>query len=321
MLTYLPTIPTFTAPRRATRPGRRAPPTLRCRPGGPTRRVPTCSADVGVEPLLVQDERDLVDARCVDRRDHGVDGDVALQRYLALQALRNGLVAAADDDVGLNTPAAQLGHRVLGRLRLLFPRHQVGHQREVDVADVVPADVPPELADGLNERNDLDVADGAPDLDDDDVDVLVGQAPDAVLDLVGDVRDDLHRPAEVVSPALLVDDGAVDAARRGVGALGEALVDEAFVVPEVEIGLAAVLGDEHLAVLPGVHRPRVDVDVGVELAHRHPQPAALEEAPERGGGEALPERARDTAGDEDELAHATFGTPSITSRDRCTRPR
>ena len=171
------------------------------------------AAHVGVEALLMEDERDLVDARCVDRRDYCVDGDVALERDLALEALRDGLVAAADDDVRLNTAAAQLGHRVLRRLGLLLPRHQVGHQRQVDVADVVAADVPAELPDGLNERDDLDVTDGAADLDDDDVDVLVGQAPDAVLDLVGDVGDDLHRPAEEVTAALLLDHRAVDRRR------------------------------------------------------------------------------------------------------------
>ena len=119
------------------------------------------AAHVGVEPLFVQDERDLVDARRVDGGDHGVDGHVALQGDLALQALGDRLVAAADDDVGLDTPAAQLGHRVLRRLRLLLARHEEGHQGEVDVADVVPADVPAELADGLDEGDDLDVADGA----------------------------------------------------------------------------------------------------------------------------------------------------------------
>ena len=207
------------------------------------------TAHVGIEALLVQDERDLVDVGGVDGRDHGVDGDVALQRDLALQGLGNRLVAAADDDVRLDTAAAQLRHRVLRRLRLLLPRHEEWHQREVDVAHVVAADVPAELPDGLDERHDLDVADGAPDLDDDDVDVLVGQAPDAVLDLVGDVRDDLHRAPEVVTPPLLLDDGPVNSAGRRVGALGKALVDEALVVPEVEVGLAAVLGDEDLAVL------------------------------------------------------------------------
>ncbi len=240
---------------------------------------------------------------------------------LRLSALGDRLVAAAHDHVGLDSPAAQLGHRVLGRLGLLLPRDQEGHQRQVDVADVVPADVPAELADGLDEGDDLDVAHRAADLDDDDVDVLVGQAADAVLDLVGDVRDDLDGAPEEVAPPLLRDDRAVDAARRRVGALREVLVDEALVVSEVEVGLAAVLGDEDLAVLARVHRPRVHVDVGVELAHGHPQTAALEEPAERGGGEALPERARDTAGDEDELAHAAFGAASIASDVRCTRPR
>ena len=51
------------------------------------------------------------------------------------------------------------------------------------------------------------------DLDDDDVDVLVGQAPDAVLDLVGHVRDDLHGAAQEVAAALLLDHGAVDRRR------------------------------------------------------------------------------------------------------------
>ena len=259
--------------------------------------------------------------RCVDGRDHGVDGHVALQRDLALEALGDRLVAAADDHVGLDTAAAQLGHRVLGRLGLLLPRHEEGHQGQVDVADVVAADVPAELADGLDEGDDFDVTHRAADLHDDDVDVLVGQAADAVLDLVGDVRDDLYGAPEEVAPALLGDDRAVDAAGRRVGALGQVLVDEALVVPEVEVGLAAVLGDEDLAVLARVHRPGVHVDVGVEFAHRHPQATALEEPAERGGGETLPERTRDTTGDEDELAHAAFGAPSSSVNDRCTRPR
>ena len=72
----------------------------------------------------------------------------------------------------------------------------------MDVADVVAADVVAELPDRLEERQDLDVADGAADLGDHDVDVVGGEALDAPLDLVGDVRDDLHGLAEVVAAAL-----------------------------------------------------------------------------------------------------------------------
>ena len=94
---------------------------------------------------------------------------------------------------------------------------------------------------------------------------VAGDAPDALLDLVGDVRDDLDRAAEVVAAALLGDDRLVDPARRDVAELGQVLVDEALVVAEVEVGLGAVVGDEDLAVLVRRHRARVDVDVGVEL--------------------------------------------------------
>ena len=106
---------------------------------------------------------------------------------------------------------------------------------------------------------------------------------DAALDLVGDVRDDLHGLAEVVAPALGGEHRRVDRAGGGVGVAGEALVDEALVVAEVEVGLAAVVGDEHLAVLERVHRAGVDVDVRVELLHRDPQAPRLQQPTERGG--------------------------------------
>ena len=69
---------------------------------------------------------------------------------------------------------------------------------------------------------------------------------------------------------------------------------------EVEVGLGAVLGDEDLAVLERAHRPRVDVDVGIELLQLDPEAAADEEAADRGGGDALAEGRDDAAGDEEE---------------------
>ena len=98
-----------------------------------------------------------------------------------------------------------------------------------------------------------------------------GEPVDAPLDLVGDVRDHLHGLAEVVAAALGGEHRGVDRAGGGVRVAGEVLVDEPLVVPEVEVGLAAVVGDEHLAVLERVHRAGVDVDVRVELLHRDPQ--------------------------------------------------
>ena len=81
----------------------------------------------------------------------------------------------------------------------------------MDVEDVSGARLAAELADRLEERQRLDVADRAADLADHDVAVgLLGRAADAVLDLVGDVRDHLDGLAEVVALALPAQDAVPD---------------------------------------------------------------------------------------------------------------
>ena len=225
---------------------------------------------------------------------------------------RTGWSRAQDDDVGLDADAAQLLDRVLGRLRLeLAGGGERGQQRHVDVQDVGPPDVLAHLADGLEERQALDVADGPADLDDHDVRVAVaGDAPDPLLDLVGDVRDDLDRAAEVVAAALLGDDRLVDAAGRDVAELGQVLVDEPLVVAEVEVRLGAVVGDEDLAVLVRAHRARIHVDIRIELQDGDPQAARLEQAADAGGGDAFAERGGHASGHKDILRHGS-GPPGV----------
>ena len=116
----------------------------------------------------------------------------------------------------------------------------IGHQRQVHVDAVVAAELDAQLADGLEERQRLDVADRAADLDHADVGA-VGAELDAALDLVGDVRDHLHGRAEIVAAALLRDHALVDAAGGEVAVAAGGRAHEALVVAEVEVGLGAVL--------------------------------------------------------------------------------
>ena len=289
------------------------------------REVEQLEHDV-VEPLAAEHERHLVDGRDVARGDHLPGVDVAEEGDLLLHLLGQGAVDAAEQDVGRDADLAQLAHRVLGRLGLqLVGGGDVGHQREVDVDGVAAAELQAELADGLEEGQRLDVADRAADLDDDDV-VLAGDPAHGLLDLVGDVGDDLHGLAEVVAAPLLVDDRLVDLAGGVVVALGGQGVGEALVVAEVEVGLGAVVGDEDLAVLVGGHGARVDVDVGVELHQRDREAARLEDRADRGRGHALAEGGDDAAGDEDVLGRHVFSPwsddfQSDAVQDRSTRSR
>ena len=255
----------------------------------------------------MQDQRQLVDVRGVGGVDDRRLGDVAEAGDLALEVVGDRLLAAAHDHVGLDAAAAQLGDRVLRGLGLLLARRaDERHERDVDVADVVAADVVAELADRLEERQDLDVADGAADLGDHHVDVVGGDPLDAALDLVGDVRDHLDGLAEVVATTLGGEHRLVDRAGGGVRVARQVLVDEALVVAEVEVGLATVVGHEHLAVLERVHRARIDVDVRVELLERDPQAAELEQPTERGRGQPLAERAGHPSRHENVLRHGTI---------------
>jgi hypothetical protein len=97
---------------------------------------------------------------------------------------------------------------------------------------------------------------------------------------------------------LLGDHVGVDLAGGDVGHALEFGVEEPLVVAYVKVGLGAVVGDEHLPVLERVHGARIDVQVGVELLHGHPDPACLEQPPEARCRQAFAEAGCHSPGDE-----------------------
>ena len=159
-----------------------------------------------VEPLGMILQRHVVDRARVERLDHRRLRHVAEQSDLGAVALGNLALGAAQQDVGLDAVAGQLAHAVLGRLGLQLARGgEVRHQRRVDEHRLAAAEVVLQLADRLDERQALDVADGAADLADDEVEALdVGQRE--FLDRVGDVGNDLDGRAEIVAAPLAGDD-------------------------------------------------------------------------------------------------------------------
>src|ERR1700722_4052530 len=241
--------------------------------------------DVSIQALGVQHLRDVVNGRRVGCGDHGLLVYVAHQAYLAFQARVDRAVGASHDRIRLDADAAQRGYRVLGRLGLqLTGGTDVRQQADVQEETPVPANLVPDLADGLQERLRLDVTDGPAHLGDHHVDVVSGHLQDAGLDLVGDVRDDLHGVAEVGAAALVRDHRGVDLAGGDVGLTLQVGVEKPLVMADVEVGFCSVVGDEYLAVLERVHRAGVHVQVRVKLLHGDPQASELEQAAQAGRG-------------------------------------
>ena len=206
-------------------------------------------------------------------------------------------------DVRLYAGALQFLDGVLRGLGLqLAGGGQVGDVGEVYHQRVAPQ-FPLELADALEVGQGLDVAHGASYLGDDEVELIfVAQLLDVALDFIRDVRDDLDGLAQVVSAAFLVDDALVDAPRGDIICFGGLDAQEAFVVSQVQVGLVAVHGDVALAVLIGVQRARVDVDVRVELLDGYVVAAGLQQLADGGGDDAFAQGGGHSAGDENVLS-------------------
>ena len=161
---------------------------------------------------------------------------------------------------------------------LLATRTDERHQGDVDVTHIVTTYLVTPLANGLQERQNLDVAHGATNFGDDDIDIFGSDALNTAFDLVSDVRNDLHRAAEIIPAAFGCQNGLINRTRRGVRRPGEVFIDEPLVVTEIQIGFTTVVGDENFAVFERVHRAWVDVDVRIQFLHGDAQTTHLEQA-------------------------------------------
>src|SRR5713101_2829193 len=90
-------------------------------------------------------------------------------------------------------------------------------------------------------------------------------AVDAILNLVGDMRDYLDSPAQILAASLFPNHRRVHLPRRHIVALIGRFIRKPLVVAQVEIGLRAIVGHEHLAMLIRRHCSRINIDVGVQL--------------------------------------------------------
>ena len=244
--------------------------------GAATLQAETLDDEV-VQTLGMQHARNFVDGVDVFQADHRTLFDVGEQGDLAARGHIDRMVGAAHQHVRLQANGAQLLDRMLSRLGLgLAGSGDIRHQSQVHQHGALGAHFHTQLANGFEERLRLDIADGATNFHQGHVGIA-GTLDDATLDLVGDVRNDLNGRAQVITTALLAQHIFVHPTGGEVVALAHRGTDEALVVAQVEVGLGAVVGDEHLTVLERAHGARIDVDIRVQLEHGDLQAPRLQD--------------------------------------------
>lgn len=137
------------------------------------------------------------------------------------------------------------------------------HKTHVNAAEVIFSDPSGELTEGLDEWHSLNITDSAAQLNNTDLRDLLfvtdcrriaisevywnfGHAFDPIHDGIGHMRNDLDSFAQVVTSTLLVYHLLVYLAGGDVVVLGESDIEEALVIAEVEVNLAAVVQHIHL---------------------------------------------------------------------------
>ncbi len=137
-----------------------------------------------------------------------------------------------------------------------------------------------ELTDSLQKGQPLDVAHGAANFDNMHV-VFVRVQLDAALNFIGDMRDHLHGAPVIIPLPLLLQHVPVHLAGSDRAVLRQADVDEPLVMPQIQVGFRAVVGDEHFAMLNRIHRAGIDVQIRIQLLDRNRQPPAFEQSSQR----------------------------------------
>ncbi len=191
----------------------------------------------------------------------------------------------------MNTFLAQHPHTVLGRFCFqFFGRAQVRDQGEVYYHAIFFGQFPLQLANSFNKGQAFDIAHGTADFGDDNVVAILTEQQHAALDFVGDMRYHLHGFTEISAFALFVYNGLVYAPSGNVVGLRSENAEEALIVAEVEVGFGAIFRYITFAVLIGIERAGIHIDIGVEFLDRDFEAPRLQEFSQRSCNNAFTER-------------------------------
>ena len=233
--------------------------------------------DYLVEMLLVHLHRHLINRRQVDRLHHGIGGDIAEQGDFPARFRCDGVLSAQNQHIRLDTQLLKLLHRVLRRLRLkLLGSSDIRHISQMHAQAVLPQ-LPTELSHSLKKRKRLNVANHAANLS--DYEIIITRQTELLhrpLDLIGDMRHNLHRFAQIIATTLLIYHTLIDTPRGDIVGTSSADIGKTLIVTQIQVGLMPVDRYIALAVLIRIQRTRIDIDIRVKLLNSHTITARLQ---------------------------------------------
>ena len=133
-------------------------------------------------------------------------------------------------------------------------------------AHTVLTQFPFQLANAFDERQRFDIAYCSTDFRDHKVKlVLRSQQLHISLDLVGDMRNNLHSLAQIIALAFLIYHTLINTTCRNIVRACSRNIQKTFIMSQVQVRFMSVYGYITFTVLIRVQCTRIDINVGVKL--------------------------------------------------------
>ena len=259
--------------------------------------------------FIQQIQGNLIDGIGIDNLNDRFPIHIAEESDLFLHFIRHPLFHTAGDNIRMDPQPLQFVDAVLGRFCFRFAGSmEIRHEGAVNIEDIIGADFPFHLTDGFQKGLGLNIADGTADLGDHHIGIaFFARTQNAFFDLIGHMRNHLHRTAEIITATFFFQNGVINLAAGGVAVFGEIDINKTFIMTDIQIGFGAVVGDENFTVLIRAHGAGVDIDIWVKLLADHFQTAIFQNAAERRCGDPFSQRRYNTAGHKNKFCH--FSVP------------
>ncbi len=248
--------------------------------------------------------------RFVQVRQSDVFNDTILlhitkQGNFAKNTLLQRLVTAKHNNVRIDPHPLQLLHGMLSGLGFVFiGAPQEGHQCHMNEQAVLPSRLQGNLPHRLYKGLGFNITDGAPDFGDYHVRLcLFSHTVDEILDLIGDMGNNLYGGSQILAPAFLVQHVPIYLSCGKVRKLIQIFVDKTLIMPQIQICLRAVLGHIHLPVLIRTHGAGIHIDIRIQLLSRHLQPSCLQQPPQGRRRDPLSQPRHNASRDKNILMH------------------
>ena len=144
------------------------------------------------------------------------------------------------------------------------------------------AKFPSQLTNTFDVRKRFDIAHSTTDFGNYKIEIaFITQEFNIAFDFVGNVRNNLHSFAQVITTTFLVDDILINAAGGHIISFVRLHTQKAFVMPKVEVGLMSIHCYIALTVFVGIKSSRIHIDIRVEFLVGNSKTTGLQQFSQR----------------------------------------